>query len=160
MTVLKFEGNQPCKKRCGVKLSDDRLNIGEAARQRLERNDVGVTYRCQRYKAEIDQIFRHREIIPQRRETGEGVGRPKGHETVQRDEHKSDIKIEQYGPNDSVERYLARRNDGASHNDVERLYWPVVGARSGALVVRISRSKRGDTRCCKERKKPRLDKLP
>jgi hypothetical protein len=30
--VLKFEGHQPCKKRCGVKLSNDRLNIGEAAR--------------------------------------------------------------------------------------------------------------------------------
>ena len=65
-TVFQFEGNKSREQRRRIELSDSGLHVGKAARIRVQRNDIAIADRSQRYKAEVDQVAGDREIVMQR----------------------------------------------------------------------------------------------
>src|ERR1700722_7774268 len=70
--VLKFETDHARQQRRRIKLADHRLEIGEVARQRMQRRDVAVADRGERAEAEIKQRRPGAEFRSGLRQTFEG----------------------------------------------------------------------------------------
>jgi hypothetical protein len=50
--IFQFESDQPCGQGCRIELSDDRLDIGEATRERMHWGNVAAANQSQGYGAE------------------------------------------------------------------------------------------------------------
>jgi hypothetical protein len=65
-------------------LTDDRLDIGDAAHHRMQWDNIAVADRRQRDEAEIDQIAGDGEIVFQWTEAGESIVNEQCRKTVKR----------------------------------------------------------------------------
>ena len=52
--ALKLERDKPREQSCRIELADDGLNVGETAREWMQRNDVALADGRQSHEAEVD----------------------------------------------------------------------------------------------------------
>jgi len=93
--LFEFKRHQPGQECCRIELTDNGFDIGQAARQRMQRDDVAVANRGEPYEAEIDQIAGNGEVVLERWKSRKCIRRQQRHETEQRHKNQSNNEIQQ-----------------------------------------------------------------
>ena len=71
-STFDFKGDKSCQQGCWIELTNNCFNVGETAREGVQRHDVSIAHRCQGHEAEINQVAGDEEIVFARIQANEG----------------------------------------------------------------------------------------